>query len=117
MCKWASEGHFAYWLILFKDNRISGGLVLWKGMRKGNNRAGQMFRLAANSLHHNNTPLGAYLRRMKAKLGPAGGITATASKIAIILYTMGKDQVRNDATLSAHRADHRPERFEDKPYG
>src|SRR5260370_36363715 len=114
MCKWASEGHFAYWLILFKDNRISGGLVLWKGMRKGNNRAGQMFRLAANSLHHNNTPLGAYLRRMKAKLGPAGGVTATARKIAIIFYTMVNNQVVYDATLSAESGTPREKRVEDK---
>jgi transposase len=92
MRQWPSAGHFASWLLLCPDNDISGGRVLWKGMRKGNNRAGQMFRLAANSLHHNNTPLGAYLRRMKAKLGPAGGITATAGKIPLIFYSLRKNQ-------------------------
>jgi len=114
MRTWPSAGHFTSWLLLCPDNDISGGRVLWKGMRKGNNRAGQMFRLAANSLHHNNTPLGAYLRRMKAKLGPAGGITATARKIAIIFYTMVKDQVEYDATLWAQRDAQREKRFEDK---
>jgi transposase len=114
MRKWPSAGHFASWLLLCPDNDISGGRVLWKGMRKGNNRAGQMFRLAANSLHHNNTPLGAYLRRMKAKLGPAGGITATARKIAIIFYTMVKNQVEYDATLWAQRDAQREKRFEEK---
>ena len=114
MRQWPSAGHFASWLLLCPDNDISGGRVLWKGMRKGNNRAGQMFRLAANSLHHNNTPLGAYLRRMKAKLGPAGGITATARKIAIIFYTMVKNQVEYDATLWAQRDTQREKRFEDK---
>ena len=114
MRRWESSGHFASWLLLCPDNDISGGRVLWKGMRKGNNRAGQMFRLAANSLHHNNTPLGEYLRRMKAKLGPAGAITATARKIAIIFYTMVKNQVEYDATLWAQRDAQREKRFEEK---
>ena len=83
-------------------------------MRKGNNRAEQMFRLAANSLHHNNRPLGEYLRRMKAKLGTAGAITATARKIAIIFYTMVKNQVEYDATLWAQRDAQREKRFEEK---
>ena len=93
MRRWADAGHFASWLLLCPDNDISGGRVLWKGMRKGNHRAGQMFRLAANALHHNDTPMGHYLRRMKATLGPAGAITATARKIAIIFYTMVNNQV------------------------
>ena len=114
MSRWKTAGQFVSWLALCPDNDISGGRVLWKGMRKGNNRAGQMFRLAANSLHHNNTPLGAYLRRMKPKLGPAGGITATARKIAVIFYTMVKDQVEYDATLWADRDAEREKRFEAK---
>jgi len=48
----------------------AGGALLRKGMRKGSHRAGQRFRLAANSLHHNHTPWGNYLRRMKAKPRP-----------------------------------------------
>ena len=114
MRRWASAGHFASWLLLCPDNDISGGRVLWKGMRKGNNRAGQMFRLAANSLHHTDTPLGHYLRRMKAKLGPAGAITATARKIAIIFYTMIKNQVEYDGTLWAQRDAQRDKRLEAK---
>jgi len=64
------------------DNDISGGRVLWRGVRKTNNRAGQIFRLAAQSLHRSPTAMGEYLRRLKAKLGPAGAITAAARKIA-----------------------------------
>ncbi len=44
----------------------------------------------ALSLHHSPTPLGNYLRRMKAKLGPRAATTATAHKIAVIFYTMVK---------------------------
>ena len=73
-------------------------------MRKGNHRAGQRFRLAANSLHPNHTPWGNYLRRMKAKPGPAGAITAMARKIAIISKPMVKNQVEYDATLRARNA-------------
>ena len=59
--------------------------------------------MAASSLHHSPTPMGTYLRRMKAKLGPGGAITATAHKIAIIFYTIVKNQVEYDETIWAAR--------------
>jgi hypothetical protein len=93
MAKWETAAHFASWLALCPDNDITGGRVVYTRVRKVNNRAGQMFRLAAHSLHHSQTPLGGYLRRMKAKLGPAAATTATAHKIAVIFYTMVKDHV------------------------
>jgi hypothetical protein len=57
--------------------------------------------MAAYSLHHDKSPMGDYLRRMKSRLGPVGATTATAHKIAIIFYTMVKKQVEYDATLWA----------------
>jgi transposase len=45
-------------------------------------------RLAATTLERSKTALGAYHRRMKAKLGGAAGITATAHKLARILYAL-----------------------------
>jgi transposase len=91
-------------LSLCPNNDISGGRVLWKGTRSVKNRAGQMFRLAAFALHSSQTPLGVYLRRMKAKLGPAAANTATAHKIAVIFYTIVKNQVEYDETVwAAHR--------------
>jgi transposase len=63
------------------------------------NRVGQLFRQAANSLHHSGTLMGAYLRRMKAKLGPKAAITATAHRIARIFYAMVRNQVEYDETL------------------
>ena len=68
--------------------------------------------MAAYSLHHDPTPLGDYLRRMKSKLGPAGATTATAHKIAIIFYTMVKKQVEYDGSLWAARDAEREKRFE-----
>ena len=114
MSRWPSAAHFVSWLGLCPDNDISGGQVLWRGTRKVNNRAGQLFRLAAHSLHHDQTPMGDYLRRMKSKLGPMAATTATAHKIAIIFYTMVKNQIEYDATLWAQRDREREERFKAK---
>ena len=114
MSRWSTAAHFASWLGLCPDNDISGGRVLWRGLRRVHNRAGDLFRLAAYSLHHDESPLGDYLRRMKSKLGPAGATTATAHKIAIIFYTMVKKQVEYDASLWAQRDAERTQRFEAK---
>jgi transposase len=107
LSKWPSAGHFVSWLNLCPDNDISGGKTLWRGIRTGH-----LFRLAASSLHHSPTPVGSYLRRMKAKLGPSGAITATAHKIAVIFYTMVKNQVEYDGTIWAARDAERKKRQE-----
>ena len=78
MSRWKTAGNFVSWLALCPDNDITGGRVQWRGARKVHNRAGDLFRMAAYSLHHDPSPMGDYLRRMKAKLGPAGATTATA---------------------------------------
>ncbi len=112
MSRWPTSAHFVSWLGLCPDNDISGGKVLWRGVRRTKNRAGTLFRLAAHSLHHDQTPIGHYLRRMKAKLGPAGATTATAQKIAIIFYTMVKNKVEYDASLWAQRDAMREKRLD-----
>ena len=114
MSRWPTAGDFISWLALCPDNDISGGKVLWRGARRVRNRAGHLFRLAAFSLHHSPTPLGHYLRRMKAKLGPKGATMATAHKIAVIFYTMVKNQVEYDETLWDTRDAQREKRFEAK---
>jgi hypothetical protein len=43
--------------------------------------------------------MGGYLRRLKAKLGPAGAITATARKIATVFYTPVSRQLEYDDSL------------------
>jgi transposase len=114
MSRWKTAREFASWLALCPDNDISGGRVLWRGRRRVHNRAGDLFRMAAYSLHHDKSPLGGYLRRMKSKLGPAGATVATAHKIAVIFYTMVKKQVEYDETLWAQRDAEREKRFEAK---
>jgi transposase len=112
--RWRTASNFASWLSLCPDNDISGGRVLWRGTRKGNNRAGQIFRMAAYSLHRSPTPLGGYLRRMKAKLGPQAATIATAHKIAVIFYTIVTKQVEYDESIWAARDAQRQKRLEDK---
>jgi transposase len=97
---WPTASHFVSWLALCPDNDISGGRVLWRGMRQTNNRAGQIFRLAAQSLHRSQTVLGDYLRRLKNRLNDsAAAITATARKIATLFYTLVTRQVEFDHSL------------------
>jgi transposase len=114
MSRWSSASRFASWTALCPDNDKSGGRVLWTGVRQVKNRAGQLFRQAANSLHHSHTQMGAYLQRMKAKLGAEAGITATAHRIARIFYAVVKNQVEYDQTTWHQHDLQRQRRFEDK---
>jgi len=114
MSKWPTAEHFASWPGLCPDNDISGGKVLWKGMRGTRNRAGPLFRRAALGLQHELSPMGDHLRRMKSKIGPAAAQTATAHKIAILFYTMVKNQAEYDASIWAERDAEREKRCEAK---
>jgi transposase len=92
MSKWPTDKHFASWLGLCPDNRISGGKVLSTGSRPVQNRASRALRMAAQSLRTSPSSLGAFHRRMRSKLGPAKATTATAHTLAKILYHMLKDK-------------------------
>ena len=70
--------------------------------------------MAAYALHRSLTPLGNCLRRMRAKLGPQAATLATAHEIAVIFYTMIKNQVEYDETLWATRDAQREKRLEAK---
>lgn len=88
MGKWKSSKKFTKWLGLAPGNRISGGKLLGHQRTKTKNRAAQAFRLAARSLAFSQSYLGAYYRRLRTRLGPQKANTATARKLATILYTM-----------------------------
>jgi transposase len=83
-----SNQAFCSWLAVSPDNRISGGKVLKAKTRKVKSRVAGALRLAAQALGHSKSALGEYCRRMKGRLGKAEGITATAHKLARILYAM-----------------------------
>ena len=80
--------HFASWLGLCPDNRISGGRVLSARTRPSTNRVARALRIAAQALHHAENELGDHYRRMRAKLGGASAVTAVANKLARILYVL-----------------------------
>jgi hypothetical protein len=90
MGKWRSEKHFCAWLRLAPHNQITGGEVIRSRIPPGHNRAGQVLRLAAQAVGRSHSALGAYYRRMRARLGPETAITATAHKLARIIYHMLK---------------------------
>lgn len=85
-----TEKHFCSWLGLCPDNRISGGKVLSSHTRRVINRASDALRMAAITLERSQSALGAFYRRMKGRLGPAEAITATAHKLARIIYRLIK---------------------------
>jgi len=85
-----SEKNFTSWLGLCPNNRITGGKVRRTRTRRVQNRLADALRVAAQSLHHSKSALGAFYRRMKAHLGPAKAITATARKLACQIYRLLK---------------------------
>ncbi len=88
MSKWRTEHHFTSWLGLAPNTKISGGKVISSKLKKKKHHAGQAFRVAANSLYKSQSPLGDHYRRLKAKVGSAKAVVATARKLAIIFYKM-----------------------------
>lgn len=72
---------------LCPDNDISGGKILWTGTRKVKNRLAAASRMAAQSLQGSQSALGEFYS-MQARLGAPKAITATAHKLAHIIYHM-----------------------------
>ena len=88
MTKWPSAKHFASWLGLSPNNRVTGGRVMSSRTKPSANRAAAALRLAAHGLHRSDSALGAFLRRKKAQMGAPKAITATAHKLARLIYSM-----------------------------
>jgi transposase len=83
---WPSAKHFTSWLCLAPSNKISGGKVLSSRTRRSGSRAAALLRLAAVSIGRTETALGAFYRRLSARIGKAKAVTATARKIAVLFY-------------------------------
>jgi transposase len=90
MSRWKTEAHFASWLGLCPDNRITGDKVLSRGTRHVVNRAATALRMAANTLIRSHSYLGAQYRRLRTKLGAPKAITAMAHRLARLVYRMLK---------------------------
>lgn len=93
MSKWKSDKHFAAWLNLAPNSKISGGKILSSKQMKKKNKAGQILKQAASTIANSKGPLGDYYRKKRSMLGGKGAVTATAHKLARTIYTMLSKQV------------------------
>jgi len=90
MSRWRSAQAFCSWLGLCPGNKISGGKILSSRTVPVINRVSILLRNVAPSVGRTDTWLGIFHRRMRARLGPAGANTATARKLACIIYHLLK---------------------------
>ena len=92
MSPWPTAKHFASWLRLSPNNKVTGGKVKQRGTLPSQNRANTAFRMAAQSLARSDCALGAFYRRIRARHGGPKAVTATAHKLARIVYFMLKNR-------------------------
>jgi len=88
MSRFRTVRHFTSWMNLCPGTKISGGKVLSSKTKRCANRAAQALRLAAAALRTSQSALGAYFRRMCSRMDKPKAITATAHKLARLIYTM-----------------------------
>ena len=92
MSRWRSAQAFCSWLGLCPGNKISGGRVLNSRTAHVVNRVAILLRTLGPSIGKTDTWLGIFHRRMRGRLGPAGANTATARKLACLIYHLLKYQ-------------------------
>ena len=88
MSRFPTAGHFTSWLGLCPGTKITGGKVMSGKTKRVANRAAQALRLAAAALRSSQSALGAYFRRMCARMDKPKAVTAAAHKLARLIYTM-----------------------------
>jgi transposase len=111
MSRWRSAKAFCSWLGLSPGNKISGGRVLSSRTARVSNRAASLLRTLATAVGRSDTWLGSFHRRMKSRMGPGAANTATARKLACLIYHLLKyqeayievDRVLYEARIQRHR--------------
>lgn len=88
LSRFKTAKHFSSWLSLCPGTKISGGKVLSGASRRTTGRLAQALRMAAVAAGRSHSALGAYYRRLSARLGKAKAIRATAHKLARLIYTL-----------------------------
>ncbi len=88
MSRFPTVKHFTSWLGLCPGTKISGGKILGSKSKRTANRATQALKLAAAALRSSKSALGAYYRRMCARMDKAKAVTAAAHKLARLIYVM-----------------------------
>jgi transposase len=92
--KFPREGNFCSWLGVAPKHEISGGKVLKNKTLKTKNRAGQAFRMAAQSVKNSKDSIfGVMYKRFRARQGPSQATVSTAHASARVVYRMLKYQV------------------------
>ena len=88
--KFPSAKHFASWLRLSPNSKISGGKVLSNKIPKGSNRLKIALRNSANAIGNlkDSTPLRDFFHRINFRKGRVSAISATARKLAVIIWNM-----------------------------
>ena len=87
--KFKSAKEFASWLRLSPNNKISGGKVLSNRTPKGSNRLKIALRQAANAIGNlKDTHLSNFFNRVAYRKGRTSAISATARKLAVIIWNM-----------------------------
>jgi len=112
MSRWPTEKHFASWLGLCPDHRVSGGKILGRSTRYVVSRARNALRLCAYTLTNSTSWLGAKYRRLRSKLGAPKAIVAMAHHLARLIYRMiknGQDYV--DKGMEAYQNKYREQRI------
>jgi transposase len=108
MTRWPNADHFTSWATLAPKNKITGGRLISSRTRSSANRFAEILRMAAMTIGKTDTYLGAFYRRKAARRGKAKAITATARKLAVIIYTMLARRVRFfDPGVRVHDENHR----------
>ena len=88
MSRFPTVGHFTSWLGLCPGTKITGGKVMSGKTKRVSNRASQALKLAAAALRSSQSALGAYFRRICARMDKPKAVTAAAHKLARLIYTM-----------------------------
>lgn len=105
MTRWPTQNNFTCWLTLAPQNKITGGRLISSRTPVSANRAAEILRMAAMSAGKTQTALGAFYRRLAARTDKPTAITATARKIAILVYRVLKgDLAYNDPGPHAYLA-------------
>lgn len=110
LSRWPSAKHFTSWLGLSPGCKISGGQVLSSHSRKNANRLSVQLRLSATTIGRTNTALGAFYRRLGVRIGKAKAVTATARKLAVLLY----NALRYGLHYRDPGADYYEQRYQDR---
>ena len=101
--KFPTVDKFCAWLNLVPNNKGSGGKIISSKLPKRKNYAGQIIRVAANTLKNHKGYLGDVFKTKKARLGYNQAVIAVAHKLARIIYVMVDQLVEYDESLEQRK--------------